>query len=351
MDADVAAWPALRVDDWTATRETLHLWLQVVGKVELASTVLVNHWWNVAYEVSARGLRTRLMHALDRPFDAEFDFVDQVLVLRTGDGSTETIALRPRSVADFFAHVTQACARLGVPCTISARPNEVSPAIPFAEDTSDRAYDASAAHTFWQQLLRVERVFARWRAGFAGKASPVQLFWGSMDLSSTRFSGRLAPPPRVAPPNCPPWVMEEAESRENAAAGFWAGRAHRFAGERVDPVDPLRVLAWSECAFADQVSVAVDDGELGQCRAAFEVVVVGAGAIGLEVSARVGPGTPVQDHSTTHRLPPSYLRFLQLPTVAYVHSLRVLHWSFSAGEIVSFRAVRRGNCEYKVVTL
>lgn len=215
-------WPALEVDDWTETREALHLWLQIVGKIELVSTELVNHWWNVSYEVSARGLRTGLMRRGDRVLDAEFDLVDHALTLRT-EHAVETIALRSQSVAAFYADVMAACAGLGAACTISASPNELSPAIPFVDDTAHREYDPASAHAFWQQLLRAERAFARWRAGFAGKASPVQLFWGSMDLSCTRFSGRGAPPHTSAPPNCPPWVMDEAESRENAAIGFWPG--------------------------------------------------------------------------------------------------------------------------------
>lgn len=223
MDAARPAWPALRVDDWTGTREALQLRLQIVGKLELVSTELVNHWWNVTYEASARGLRTRLMHDGARSFDAEFDLVDHVLVLRGGDGGSATVALRPGSIAEFFAEVVDACGRLGVELAIDARPNELSPAVPFADDTAERPYDAAAARAFWQQLQRIEPVFARWRAGFAGKASPVQLFWGSMDLSCTRFSGRLAPPHTSAPPNCPLWVMQEAESRENAAIGFWSG--------------------------------------------------------------------------------------------------------------------------------
>lgn len=133
-DAAPSGWPALRVDDWTATREALHLWLQIVGKIELASTTLVNHWWNTTYEVSPRGLRTRvLMHAPDRAFDAEFDFIDHVLVLRSSTGGTETVPLRTQSVAEFYAAVMAACARLGTPCTIWPRPNELPQDTPFTQ--------------------------------------------------------------------------------------------------------------------------------------------------------------------------------------------------------------------------
>nr|WP_183322338.1 DUF5996 family protein [Flexivirga oryzae] len=214
----------LAVDEWADTRETLHMWLQIVGKIELVSTPLINHWCNVAYTISARGLRTRLMHLDDRGFEAEFDLLDHRLVLSTTDGAERSVALEPRTVADFYAETMEALNALHLDCIIVPRPNEVSPAVPFAEDTEHTSYDASAVSTYWRQLLAINRVFGRWRAGFAGKDSPVQLFWGSMDLSCVRYSGRAAPPHEGAPPpSCPPWVMAEAESRENASAGFWPG--------------------------------------------------------------------------------------------------------------------------------
>ncbi|WP_232623592.1 MULTISPECIES: DUF5996 family protein [Brevibacterium] len=219
-----SSWPQLRIDDWTGTRENLHQWLQIVGKIELVSTTLINHWWNVTYDVSARGLRTQiLMRQQGRTFDAEFDFIADELVLRASTGDIETVPLKPQSVADFYAAVMAALTRLGAPCTVWAWPNELPQATPFAEDTRPREYDADAVRLWWRQLQHIDDVFAYWRAGFAGKASPVQLFWGSMDLSATRYSGRVAPPSTASPPNCPPWVMAEAEDRENVAVGFWAG--------------------------------------------------------------------------------------------------------------------------------
>jgi hypothetical protein len=218
-----SSWPELQVDHWADTRDTLHMWLQIVGKIELVSTALINHWWNVSYEVSARGLRTRLMRGVGKQFDAEFDFIDHELVFRTTDGQRRSISLEPKTVARFWAETEQALAALSLDCKIVPRPNEVSPAVPFAEDTGHKSYDARATHAFWRQLLCIDRVFADWRAGFAGKDSPVQLFWGSMDLSCVRYSGRAAPPHSGSPANCPSWVMVEAESRENSAAGFWPG--------------------------------------------------------------------------------------------------------------------------------
>src|SRR5580765_5646520 len=221
---DNGAWPALRTDGWTDTRETLHRWLQIVGKMQLVSTSLVNHWWNVTYQLSARGLRTGLMHSGLQEFDAEFDFVDHRLVIRDADGNQATVALEPKTGAQFWAEVQQALATLGLRCVIVPSPNEISPAVPFAADTVHRSYDGTAVQTYWRQLRSMGRVFSAWRAGFAGKDSPVQLFWGSMDLSSARYSGRgapAAPPSHV--PNLPQWVMAEAESRENSSAGFWSG--------------------------------------------------------------------------------------------------------------------------------
>jgi hypothetical protein len=218
-----AVWPSLRVASWTDTRDTLHMWLQIIGKIRMSETPLVNHWWNTTFYVSPRGLVTGAMPYDGRAFDAEFDFIDHVLTLRTSDGRRDTVALRPRTVADFYGDVKGTLARLDIDAEILPRPNEVDPAIPFEEDTEHHSYDADAAHLFWEQLVQADRVFQLWRAGFAGKSSPVHVFWGAMDLACTRFSGRAAPPHPGGVPNCPDWVNEEAYSRECASAGFWPG--------------------------------------------------------------------------------------------------------------------------------
>ncbi len=218
-----AVWPSLPVASWTDTRDTLHMWLQIIGKIRMAETPLINHWWNTTLYVSPRGLATGTMPYQGRAFDAEFDFTDHVLAFRTSDGRRESVALRPRTVADFYGDVVETLARLDVDAEILPRPNEVSPAVPFAQDTEHHSYDAEAAHLFWEQLVQADRVFQYWRAGFAGKSSRVHLFWGAMDLACTRFSGRAAPPHPGGAPNCPVWVNEEAYSRECASAGFWPG--------------------------------------------------------------------------------------------------------------------------------
>jgi hypothetical protein len=216
-------WPALRVADWTATRDTLHMWTQIVGKIRMAHAPLLNHWWQVTLYVSPRGLTTSAIPYGTGSFDLEFDFVEHVLRLRTDDGGIRTVALRPRSVADFHAATLAALGELGVQARISAGPNEVDPAVPFAEDDVHASYDPDAATLFWRQLVQADRVLSRFRSHFVGKVSPVHFFWGAMDLACTRFSGRTAPPHPGGAPNCGDWVMVEGYSRELSSCGFWPG--------------------------------------------------------------------------------------------------------------------------------
>lgn len=263
---DTPQWPKLLTDSWTDTRETFHMWTQIVGKIQMVGTPLVNHWWNVTFDVTARGLGTRLIPYHGRGFDMEFDFLDQQLVLRCTDGGRATVALEPKTVADFFAETLDALKKLDVGAEIIPAPNEVEPAIPFAEDTEHKSYDAEAMRTFWAQLVQINRVFEYYRAWFVGKASPVQLFWGSLDLSVTRYSGRGAPPHTGSVPNCAPFVMQEAESRENAAAGFWAGGTEGMFYAYVYPVPD---------GYADakvQPDGAHYDAELGEFVMPYEVV-------------------------------------------------------------------------------
>lgn len=216
-------WPALRVDDWTPTRDTLHMWTQIVGKVRLTHMLLINHWWQVTLYVSARGLTTGAIPYGTAVFDMEFDFVDHVLALRHSNGSERSVSLAPKSVAQFYDETTSALDSLGIGSQIVARPNEVDPAIPFAEDHQHADYDGDAARMFWQQLVQANRVIGEFRASFVGKVSPVHFFWGALDLACTRFSGRSAPPHAGGAPNCPDWVMVEGYSRELSSCGFWPG--------------------------------------------------------------------------------------------------------------------------------
>ncbi|TDC51562.1 hypothetical protein E1281_20275 [Actinomadura sp. KC345] len=221
--ADQDAWPRLRVADWGDSRETLHMWMQVVGKVRLVHTPLVNHWWQVTLYPSPRGLTTSAIPYRSGAFDIEFDFVEHRLHIRGSDGGDREVPLRPMTVAEFYSRTMHALGEMGIEADIQARPNEVEPSIPFAEDDRHASYDPEAAHLFWRQLLQAGRVMGEFRSRFIGKVSPVHFFWGAMDLACTRFSGRDAPKHPGGAPNCGDWVMEEGYSRELSSCGFWPG--------------------------------------------------------------------------------------------------------------------------------
>ncbi|MCJ0902688.1 DUF5996 family protein [Rhodococcus sp. ARC_M6] len=216
-------WPVLRVDDWADTRSTLHMWVQIIGKIRLACSPLVNHWWQVTLYVTPRGLTTSSIPYGGRVFDIEFDLCDHRLQIRDSSGASHGFALEPQSVATFYAQTMEALRALGISVDIQPTPNEVDPAVPFADDHTHCTYDARAVHLFWRQLVHADRVIAAFRAGFIGKVSPVHFFWGAMDLACTRFSGRTAPPHPGGAPNCGDWVMVEGYSHELSSCGFWPG--------------------------------------------------------------------------------------------------------------------------------
>lgn len=217
------AWPALAVEEWAPTRDTLHMWTQVVGKIRMAQAPMVNHWWQVPLYVSPRGLTTSAIPYGSGLFDVEFDVVAERLRIRSSGGGTREVALESTSVATFYRRVTAALADLGLDVSIMASPVEVPEAIPFAEDTADRVYDPEHARRFWGQLVAADRVMNRFRSRFYGKSSPVHFFWGAMDLACTRFSGRTAPRHPGGAPNCADWVMVEGYSHELYSCGFWPG--------------------------------------------------------------------------------------------------------------------------------
>jgi hypothetical protein len=217
------AWPELTLSEWDDTRDTLHMWTQIVGKIRMAHQPFINHWWHVPLYVSARGLTTSAIPYGTGAFDIEFDLHDHQLVIRTTDGATSRVALEPKTVAAFYAETMDELASLGLQTRIWARPNEVEPAIPFADDTEHAAYDAKSAHLFCGQLVQADRVLHEFRSKFIGKVSPVHFFWGSFDLACTRFSGRSAPTHPGGAPNCPNSVMVEGYSHELSSCGFWPG--------------------------------------------------------------------------------------------------------------------------------
>jgi Family of unknown function (DUF5996) len=253
-------WPDLTLTEWEGTRVALHLWSQVVGKVRMALEPMVNHWWQVPLYVSVRGLTTSLMHGPAGGLEAEFDFLDQVLVVRTTSGVRRTVALTDRSVADFHAETMAALASVGVEVDILARPVEVPVSIPFAEDTEVRRYDPDAARRFWLAMVEADRLFHRFRAGFRGKASPVHFFWGGFDLAVTRFSGRPAPPHPGGAPNCADWVMVEAYSHEVSSCGYWPGGSDEGSFYAYAYPEPAGFADWP----LDDVPGGYYDAELGE---------------------------------------------------------------------------------------
>ena len=216
-------WPELPYAAWQDTCATLQLWAQIVGKIRLTQTPWLNHSWHVVLYVSARGLTTGPIPFGDRVLEIEFDFIDHVLWLRTGDGHVRQVMLRPQSVAVFYADVMMSVGELGLSVHINETPNEIPDAIPFSKDEVHASYDPVYAHRFWLILSQAHRVFTTFRTAFLGKASPVHFFWGSFDLAVTRFSGRKAPRHPGGVPNLPDAVAREAYSHEVSSAGFWPG--------------------------------------------------------------------------------------------------------------------------------
>jgi hypothetical protein len=213
-----APWPALPLESWRDTYATLHMWTQVVGKVSLALTPRTNHFWNIAFRVTARGLATPLMKAGDVALTMTFDFIGHQLLIECSDGRTERIALEPRTVADFYRLVMEALHRLGIAVRIWTMPVEVPSPVRFEEDTAHASYDAASAQTFWGVLVAIAPVFEQFRSEFLGKSSPFHFFWGSFDVALTRFSGRRAPERPGADP-----VTRESYSHEVISHGFWPG--------------------------------------------------------------------------------------------------------------------------------
>ena len=218
-----AEWPALPLDGWRPTYDTLHLWSQIVGKTRLALAPMQNHWWQVALYLTSRGLGGAPLPVGPRTLDLDFDFLDHQLVARTSDGETRTIRLAPKSVADFYAEFRALLRDLRVDVRIRPVPSEMEIVTPFDQDRTHAAYDKGAAQRCWRALTQADRVIRAFRGRFLGKCSPVHFWWGGFDLSCTRFSGRVAPPHPGGIPNLPDRVTREAYSHECISAGWWPG--------------------------------------------------------------------------------------------------------------------------------
>ena len=221
--AAASSWPE-PPRDWDATRDTVQLLAQVVGKVRMVCTPLARHWWNVPLYVTARGFTSSLVHhPTGGGFEMEFDLRAHELVVTTTRGAVRRRPLTAEPVADFHAGVLDLLADLGLAVDFWPVPVEIPDAVPFPDDTVHASYDREQVERFWQVQVQAHRVFELFAARFLGKVSPVHLFWGALDLAVTRFSGRTAPAHPGGAPNCGPAVMHEAYSHEVSSAGFWPG--------------------------------------------------------------------------------------------------------------------------------
>jgi len=215
-------WPELPLQAWQDTYSTLHMWTQIIGKIKLRLAPAINHWWQIALYVTARGLTTSPLPFRKMYFQIDVDFIDHEMRILSDSGRSRSIELKPRSVADFYNATMEALGSLGIEASIWTTPVEVSERTPFEQDTVHSSYDPDYAQRHWRVLVQVDRVLKKFRSQFIGKVSPVHFFWGAFDMAVTRFSGRRAPEhPGV--PNVGRPVMVEAYSHEVSSCGFWPG--------------------------------------------------------------------------------------------------------------------------------
>ncbi len=213
-------WPALPYEEWKDTLDALHMKMQIVGKVKLALTPYLNHWWNTAFYVNASGITTGLIPYKDSAFDINFDFINHNLFIRCADNQVKTIPLVPSPVSGFYRELMSSLDAMGISVKINTIPAEVQNPVPC--DVDERSsYDKDYVHQWWKILVKTNMILERFRTPFGGKSSPVHFFWGSFDLAHVRYSGKPA-----VPPNYGGIIMKFAENEENFACGFWAGNAN-----------------------------------------------------------------------------------------------------------------------------
>jgi hypothetical protein len=217
------SWPVLNFTEMQDTLETLHQWIQIVGKIRLRTMPWQNHSWHATLYITTNGFSTHTIQYNGHVFQIDFDFKQHKLFIKCSNAESLSIELRPRTVADFYKELLEKLASIGVEVKIHASPNEMEPAIPFAKNTINKSYDPKAAYALWQAMQLANGVFSKFRSDFIGKCSPVHLFWGAFDLAVTRFSGNEAPLHPGGMPNMPLEVMQEAYSQEVSSAGFWPG--------------------------------------------------------------------------------------------------------------------------------
>ena len=234
---------ALPLDEWQETNDTLHLWTQIVGKIRLEQTPMLNEWWNVPLYLSPHGLTTSAMPYKNESFAIDFDFIRHQLIVQTSFNDGFSFKLEPMSVADFYKKLLSELKLTGIEVNITAIPDELENPIPFAEDETHKSYDAEFVHRFWRILLQINRVFNEFRSRFIGKCSPVHFFWGSFDLAVTRFSGKAAPPRENAD-----FITRVAYDQEVISHGFWTGNGfgeaafYAYAAPAPDDFGELKVL-------------------------------------------------------------------------------------------------------------
>jgi Family of unknown function (DUF5996) len=209
-------WPQLPLKEWQDTYRTLHMWTQIVGKVRMALSPPMNHWWHVTLYVNSRGLTTGPVPYPPGVFEIQFDFQKHEVNISTSEGPSASRPLRAESVASFYGGIRESLASLGIAVEINPKPQEVADPVPFDKDYARCSYDAQYAQRFWRILNSSSKVLQQFRAKFVGKCSPVHFFWGSFDLACSRFSGRLAPPRKGV-------ISGPAYSHEVCSAGFWPG--------------------------------------------------------------------------------------------------------------------------------
>jgi hypothetical protein len=297
--------PELHLEDWRPTKDTLHLYAQIMGKIRLATTPQRNHWWNAALYVDVRGITTRRLHHRGTTFEIMIDFLEDALVVRTADGRTSAFPLDGLAVADFDARIHTVLEELGIDVEIQEMPFGVPMTTPFPEDREHAAWDSDAVRCFGRILDWSDSVLEEFSAWFNGKTSPVHLFWHSFDLALTRFSGRPAPTGGSDP------VSEEAYSHEVISFGFWPGddkvgdaAYYSYTAPEPDGLreQPLSVGSWTESGTGslallayETVRTAVDPRTtlLAFCQGAYEAGALLAGWDTAAFSSRWCP-TPAQ---------------------------------------------------------
>lgn len=219
------AWPALSYHEWFKTYETLHRWLQIVGKFRLGHSPLVNHSWQATFSITARGFTTTPIPLPGRLVTVDFDLIDHRLIFADSLGHGYELELLNESVASFYSRFRRALSELDLTFEADPRPNECEDFLPFADDIIHETYVTVHATRAFEAFARAYAILSCFRSRFVGKCSPVHLFWGSFDLAVTRFSGRLAPEHPGQAPHVSALVMKEAYSHEVSSCGFWPGNA------------------------------------------------------------------------------------------------------------------------------